>query len=106
MKKSDQYRLLTHFQHWLGTKFSDLPTCSEEMTKRAIKYLSQFPNAFDFKLVSPLSPKLQECLSYIEQFERKYNKSPSVRNVAKGLGISSTAAHYRIQKVKSTPKRK
>lgn len=31
-------RKLTAFQHWLGTNYTDLPTDSGEMTKRARKY--------------------------------------------------------------------
>jgi len=84
----------------LGTNFNSLPTDSANMTERAMSYLHEFPNALMVKLVSPLSPKQQECADYIDQFYIEYGQHPSVRNIAKALGISTTAAHHRVQKVK------
>lgn len=39
MEDLDKIRLLTGFQHWLGTSYNNLPTDSTEMTKRARLYL-------------------------------------------------------------------
>ena len=46
-KEHDKLRILTTFQHWLGTNYNNLPTDSGNMTKRARKYLKENPNALD-----------------------------------------------------------
>lgn len=37
--KNINIRLFTEFQHWLGTNYTNLPTDSDNMTKRAILFL-------------------------------------------------------------------
>jgi hypothetical protein len=40
-------KLLTTFQHWLGTHYKNLPTDSGNMTERARHFLKENPDIFD-----------------------------------------------------------
>jgi hypothetical protein len=40
MATHKQLRDLCHFQYWLGSNFTTLPTDSTEMTKRSCEYLN------------------------------------------------------------------
>ena len=42
-------RELCHFQYWLGTNYSDLPTDSTNMTERASKYYLEQNKAVRYK---------------------------------------------------------
>jgi transcriptional regulator of aromatic amino acid metabolism len=53
-----------------------------------------------------LTEGLRECEIYMEAHLQYYNKYPTVRDTAQALGISTTAAFYRIKKVRATWKPK
>ena len=56
MEQDDKLRILTTFQHWLGTNYSNLPTDSGNMTERARKFLDEnqdiFERMFGINLIS------------------------------------------------------
>jgi len=46
MNIHDRLRVLTVFQHWLGTEYNNLPTDSGNMTERAIRFSKEYPEIF------------------------------------------------------------
>lgn len=58
MNKHDKLRVFTAFQHWLGTNYTNLPTDSGNMTKRARRYLKENPQALDLFAVVGRSEQL------------------------------------------------
>ena len=47
-------------------------------------------------MTKALSPRLAAILAYVRAYRKEHSYSPSVRDIAKGCGSSSTTANYHV----------